>query len=533
METRTWVDGLSTTVDWEKLARPVAVLPLGSFEQHGPHLPVALDTILADHFGRVVAREIGGALLPALPVFQCFEHSGFRGSVGLKPETAMAMIRDIADSLERQHFKRLVIVNGHGGNLSVGPVVRDINRQDRPLKVLFVEWYVYDTSSEGNSLLKRDMHADGWETAIALALRPELVGDYRNQPPEAAPWSAVRPDLNHFGMGTLRPRGYWGDPREASAEKGAAIVKSVEENLVKAVRERLDWLDAEPAYGGAGRVIVRLQERWDLEDGLRMARAAGWNQRLEDWRMILALSPGGTFSACHNGALVGTLATVNYADKVSWIAMVLVDPAMRRRGIATQLMNAGLAKLASCETVKLDATPAGRNVYEKLGFVDEYEINRLAIGSVPPLPAPGARVRPMTEADLPAVVALDAQVFGVERAGLLGRIRAMAPEYAWVAEGMAGLDGFVMGRRGALWEYMGPLTAKDMIAARELAEAYLGALRGRGVIVDVPDRQPAWREWLEGLGFREQRMFTRMFKGPNRFAGRMESAFAIAGPEFG
>ncbi len=533
METRNWVDGFSTSVDWERLARPLAVLPLGSFEQHGPHLPVMTDTLHAGYFAGVVARELGGALLPALPFCQCFEHSGLRGNVGFRPETAMALIRDLADAMERQHFKRLVIVNGHGGNLAVGPVVRDLNRQDRPLKILLMNWYEFDTSPEGAALRQTSLHADGRETSVALALFPERVGDYQAQLPEGKSWPVVQADLNHFGMGTLRPQGYWGDPRQASAEIGRAMVKSVEENLVRAVRERLEWLDAEPAYGGGGRVIVRPQERWDLEDGFRLAKAAGWNQRLEDWELLLALSPRGNFSACRNGAIAGTLATVNYGNRVSWISMVLVDPALRRRGIATQLMEAGLEQLAGCETVKLDATPAGRAVYLKLGFTDEYELNRLAIASVPPLPEPGKRVRPMTEADLPAVIDLDARIFGVPRGELLPRLRAMAPEYAWVAEGGAGLDGFIMGRHGASWEYAGPVSATDEETAWTLLRALLSGLRGRGAILDVPARQVAWQNRVKSLGFAEQRILTRMAKGANRFSGQLNSVFAIAGPEFG
>jgi creatinine amidohydrolase/Fe(II)-dependent formamide hydrolase-like protein/GNAT superfamily N-acetyltransferase len=533
MDKTTWVDGQSTTVEWERLARPVAVLPLGSFEQHGPHLPVALDTIQAEHFARVTAKALGGALLPALPILQCNEHSGFRGSVGLRPETVTGLIRDIADSLERQHFKRLVIINGHGGNQSVGPVVRDINRQDRPLKIVLLDWYAFDTSAEGLALQKDSLHAAGWETAVALVLCPELVRDFSKLEPEAQDWAIRQADLNHFGIGVLRPQGYWGDPREASLEKGQAIVRSIEINLVQAVRDRLDWLEAQPAYGGAGRIIVRPLEPWDLEDGFRLARLAGWNQLIEDWRLVQALSPDGHFAACRNGALVGTTATVSYEGRVSWVAMVLVDPAMRRRGIATLMMQAALDRLASCGDVKLDATPAGRAVYLKLGFRDECELNRLAAASVPALPAPGPGIRPMTPADLPAVTALDARVFGVPRGDLLARLLAMTPGYAFVAEEARGLTGFCLGRHGAAAEYAGPVSAESEDTARQLAAAVFGKMRGRAAYIDVFASQPGWQGWLKSLGFAEQRMFTRMGKGPNAHPGKPESRFAIAGPEFG
>jgi creatinine amidohydrolase/Fe(II)-dependent formamide hydrolase-like protein len=532
MEKSNWVDGRSTSLEWETLARPLAILPVGSFEQHGPHLPLTTDTIMAEYFAAFLARTLGGALLPAIPILQCNEHSGFRGSVGLRPETAIALFRDLADAMERQNFKRLLIMNGHGGNFVLGPVVRDINRQDRALKILLMNWYDWDQSPEGQSF-KNGLHAEGWETSVALAICPELVRDFSKLEPEAVAWRAQPQDLNHFGIGVLRPCGYWGDPRPASVEKGRAIVRSVEENLPRAARERLAWLDAQPEYAGGGRIMVRPLERWDLADGLRLAEAAGWNQRLEDWQMIQALSPGGNFVATRNGGVAGTVVTVNYANRVSWVAMVLVDPALRRRGVATQLMTTALENLAGCETVKLDATPAGRPVYEKLGFKAEYELSRLFAGSVPALPPAGNRVRPMTEADLAAVSEMDAGAFGVPRRELMGRLRGLAPEYAFVAEGDQGLEGFCLGRHGKQAEYLGPVTAVNEATARALAAAVLRMLRGRAVIVDVTPGQAAWQGWLKSLGFAEQRVLARMYKGSNANPGRLESVFAIAGPEFG
>jgi hypothetical protein len=89
-----------------------------------------------------------------------------------------------------------------------------------------------------------------------------------------------------------------------------------------------------------------------------------------------------------------------------------------------------------------------------------------------------------------------------------------------------------MGRHGVC-EYVGPITALNEAAARALAGAVFGVLRGRAALVDAPASQPAWQAWLKGLGFSEQRIFIRMVKGPNPFPGRLESVFGIAGPEFG
>jgi creatinine amidohydrolase len=245
-------DGLKTTVDWQKLKVPIAVLPVGAFEQHGPHLPLLTDTVKVELFARYVARELGGALLPALSICQSLEHTGFRGTLSLRPETFMAVVRDIASELERQRFTRLVVVNGHGGNFALGPVVRDINRSDRPLKVVLVNYWECDTSDVGRKLREGEVHAGAWETSVMLAAFPETVGDWESVQAVAPLPGARQSDLNHAGMGTFRPNGVWGDPRGASAEAGEAIIASIQDNLVAFVRERLVWFDQSESYGGGG-----------------------------------------------------------------------------------------------------------------------------------------------------------------------------------------------------------------------------------------------------------------------------------------
>jgi creatinine amidohydrolase len=136
------IDAYSTTIDWQKHTGSIAVLPVGACEQHGPSLPIATDTIFAEYMGRMIAEACDAALLPPLTIATSLEQSGFRGTISLKPETAMAVIRDIADELERSRFNILVIANAHGGNHFLAPVARDINRMDRPLKIIISSFYV-------------------------------------------------------------------------------------------------------------------------------------------------------------------------------------------------------------------------------------------------------------------------------------------------------------------------------------------------------------------------------------------------------
>ena len=97
------------------------------------------DTVFAEYYSRFLAGELGAALLPAMPIASSLEHSAFRGSLSLRPETLMQIVRDIADQLMRQGFTRLIIVNGHGGNFFLPPVVRDINSRNLALKIILTD----------------------------------------------------------------------------------------------------------------------------------------------------------------------------------------------------------------------------------------------------------------------------------------------------------------------------------------------------------------------------------------------------------
>ncbi len=116
----------------------------------------------------------------------------------------------------------------------------------------------------------------------------------------------------------------------------------------------------------------------DIRAGLNLCRLAGWNQLARDWELFLQIhSKGCRVGVDDAGNVVGTVTTIPYENHFTWIGMVLVDPAKRRQGIGTQLLRDALQLTADHETIKLDATPVGREVYLKLGFVDEYRITRM------------------------------------------------------------------------------------------------------------------------------------------------------------
>ncbi len=279
---------------------------------------------------------------------------------------------------------------------------------------------------------------------------------------------------------------------------------------------------------------VRTMRAADIDAGLRLCRASGWNQTRRDWELFLRLSPQGCRVVVQDDQVIGTVATVNYENRFSWIAMVLVDPAARGKGIGSLLMNEALTVLQEGRSIRLDATPAGQPVYRQLGFIDEYSLSRMEIAVAPAnLITQGKLARPMTRADLPAIFSFDRAAFGADRGALLEWLLAGAPEFAWVNEEGGQITGYCFGRHGHNAEHLGPVIAHDQPTARELVSACLRQQAGTPFYLDATHHAADWRAWLAAIGFREQRPFLRMYRGANAFPGWPEKQFGITGPEFG
>jgi len=272
----------------------------------------------------------------------------------------------------------------------------------------------------------------------------------------------------------------------------------------------------------------------DIPGGLRLCRAARWNQLEADWRVFLKARPGGCRVAERDGNVVGTIATLPFSGRFSWISMVLVDPAERGAGIGTRLIEETLDLLRDESCLRLDATPAGLPLYKRHGFAEEYPVLRLTTVVEEARVRPqAAGIRPMISEDFQAVLSLDAIAFGADRGFLLRNLFERDRRYAWVAVDGSEITGYSLGRRGFLFDHLGPIVARDIEIARQLASACLGAAHEVKVGIDVPQRNASWTRWLEQIGFVEERSLLRMFRGENRYPGRVSGVYAIAGPEFG
>ena len=270
---------------------------------------------------------------------------------------------------------------------------------------------------------------------------------------------------------------------------------------------------------------------------MRLKTIAGWNQTEHDWRRFLNLDPLGTFAACVDGEVVATGSTIIHQGRVAWIGMILVDPERRRQGIGTRMLHHCIDYLRArnVPSIKLDATPMGQPVYEKIGFLGEYGAARWEGSKVqtPSLPADTPRVTALSADDADMVRALDSPVFGCDRTSLLMQIREAAPGCAACVRHGSVLSGTVLARIGTDAHHVGPLVAEDPAVARALlAWAIERAVRPR-VFIDILSGNEYMREMLTGIGMQQQRPFLRMYLGCNDWAGRPEHVYAIAGPELG
>ena len=284
-----------------------------------------------------------------------------------------------------------------------------------------------------------------------------------------------------------------------------------------------------------GLMQLRVMTENDLASGMRLKELAGWNQTEADWKRFLRASKEGCFVAEVDGVVCGSAATIIYGGRFAWIGMVLVDPEYRGRGIGTKLLERCVAHLDSVGVpcIKLDATPLGKPLYEKLGFVTEYELERWILkrparddrelGPLERMPAPL----------LDFVLKADGEAFGADRSVILRSINDDEPRFTDGLWNAGGMEGYAFGRHGSFADHLGPWIAKDAAAAERLLDRFLQQGIRESVVVDCAAANPFAKNLLQARGFEYVRPLTRMFRGKNAFPGRTELVCSILGPEFG
>lgn len=217
----------------------VAVLPVGAFEQHGPHLPLATDTLIAVAISNAIAEVAPVRQLPPITIGCSHEHAAFPGTLSISATTLAAIVTDVAASLRTQGIEHLIVVNGHGGNYVLSNVVQQANAGSPGSMALYpnrVDWDEAREASDMETTAHEDMHAGEIEASILLAAWPEYLRDGWQQA-----WSDddhLADDRRHLlihGMAAYTESGIIGRPSLATEAKGTVALQILGHNAVKVV----------------------------------------------------------------------------------------------------------------------------------------------------------------------------------------------------------------------------------------------------------------------------------------------------------
>ena len=210
-------------------ARPLVLVPVGSIEQHGPHLPLDTDAAIAVAVSLKAASVIGGNVLvaPALAYGSSGEHQAFAGTSSIGTDILQSVVIELVRSMSTW-AGRIVFVNAHGGNVAaLSKAVFQLLAEQHA-----VGWVPCATEDV-------DLHAGFTETSLMLHLRPGSVRLERAEVGETRPLTEIMPLLMAGGVGAVSPNGVLGDPAGASAAKGARVLADMTADAVRRIRDGL------------------------------------------------------------------------------------------------------------------------------------------------------------------------------------------------------------------------------------------------------------------------------------------------------
>ena len=199
----------------------ILVVPLGSTEQHGPHLPLDTDTVIATAVAERAAASVPAVVVaPPVAIGASGEHAGFAGTLSIGSEVLASVIVEIVRTAGPE-FARVVLVNGHGGNLdAVRSAAATCAYEGRPVGV----WHA--------RLAAADAHAGSAETSVMLALQPERVRLDRAEFGATEPMNELLDAMRSGGVAAVSPNGILGDPTTATPEAGEVILAGWVDELV-------------------------------------------------------------------------------------------------------------------------------------------------------------------------------------------------------------------------------------------------------------------------------------------------------------
>ena len=230
----------------------IILIPLGSTEQEGTHLPLGVDTYVAEAIAQVVAKETGSLVGPTLPMGYSEWFCEFPGIVSLKLETLMQVLREYISSLIRHDFRKLIFINGHGGNSSAVDVVSREFTMNHEAQIAMVEiWKIANSLAKDVPMLKENVlrHAGELMTSVMLYLYPDTVNmkkakvEYlKSNKPHFTVKSTLGPaefkgvEITLYDKAKrLTESGIMGDPLSATPEKGKIVFHAITSYLIEMV----------------------------------------------------------------------------------------------------------------------------------------------------------------------------------------------------------------------------------------------------------------------------------------------------------
>lgn len=216
------------TLSWPHVAesRPILLIPIGSCEQHGPHLPLSTDTIVAEH---LCSRVDDVLVAPSIAIAASGEHAGFAGTLSIGNEALTRVLIELVRSAD--WATGVIFVNGHGGNMrAVSLATSALQAESRHVAA----WSPH---------LDGDAHAGRTETSMMLAIAPQLVDMTRAEAGNTASLRDVMDAIREGGIHAVSENGVLGDPRTATPEEGDHIVAALANDLRRFVDDRRkEWL---------------------------------------------------------------------------------------------------------------------------------------------------------------------------------------------------------------------------------------------------------------------------------------------------
>jgi len=212
----------------------LAIIPVGSLEQHGNHLPVSTDSLITEYIARLVAEKVSAFVLPVISYGVSFEHKPMF-NVSLRNSTLSTLICDACASLAENRVKEIIILNGHHGNMgALQYIAQELDgRLPRDVRVHTIHYW---------HLMKSDFdHAGEVETSLVLAIAPGLVRMDMAMPnskklsKSKAAYSSMANAPGSFPK--ITGNGVWGDPRKATAVKGERWIKEITTGLAETITE--------------------------------------------------------------------------------------------------------------------------------------------------------------------------------------------------------------------------------------------------------------------------------------------------------